>query len=286
MKAANTTYHKANKLDDAVAIAKGVDGMPKYMAGGQSLLPMMNLRLAMPDAVIDISGIPALRESRRETGPDGGKLFIGAGVTHAMIEDGKVEDPAQGYLRNVAGRIAYRSVRNKGTIGGSLVHADPAADWPAALLALGAVAVLQGDEGARDVPLAQFQIGLMETCLGETEILQGVLLPVLSTQARWSYNKFCRKVGEFAHSIGAVVIDPQLKMANAVLGAAADKPFVLPRVSERLALGLTADDAAGQAFAALVEQDIAEATVHEPSSYDFHLHKTIITRAVLEALKK
>jgi carbon-monoxide dehydrogenase medium subunit len=282
MKAANTTYHKANKLDDAVAIAKGVDGIAKYMAGGQSLLPMMNLRLAMPDAVIDISDIAALRETRR----DGGRLFIGAGVTHAMIEDGKVDDPAQGYLRHVAGGIAYRSVRNKGTIGGSLVHADPAADWPTALLALGAVAVLQGDEGTRDVPLGTFQVGLMETCLGETDILQGVLLPVLSTQARWSYNKFCRKSGEFAHSIGAVVIDPELRMANAVLGAAADKPFALVRVSERLASGLTADDALGQAFAALVEQDIADATGHERSSYDFHLHKTIITRAVMEALKK
>jgi carbon-monoxide dehydrogenase medium subunit len=282
MKAANTTYHKANKLDDAVAIAKGVDGIAKYMAGGQSLLPMMNLRLAMPDAVIDISDIAALRETRR----DGGRLFIGAGVTHAMIEDGKVDDPAQGYLRHVAGGIAYRSVRNKGTIGGSLVHADPAADWPTALLALGAVAVLQGDEGTRDVPLGTFQVGLMETCLGETDILQGVLLPVLSTQARWSYNKFCRKSGEFAHSIGAVVIDPELRMANAVLGAAADKPFALVRVSERLASGLTAEDALGQAFAALVEQDIADATGHERSSYDFHLHKTIITRAVMEALKK
>ncbi len=282
MKAASTTYHKANTLDEAVTIVKGVGGVAKYMAGGQTLLPMMNLRLAMPDAVVDISGIAALRETRHA----GGKLFIGAGVTHAMIEDGKAEDPAQGYLRHVAGGIAYRSIRNKGTIGGSLVHSDPAADWPSALLALGAVAVVQGDAGSREVALADFQVGLMETCLGETEILQGVLLPVLSTQARWSYIKFCRKAREFAQSIGAVVIDPQHKLANAVLGAAADKPFVLRRVSERLAYGLSAEEAAAQPFQALVEQDLADATAHERSSYEFHLHKTIITRAVTEALKK
>lgn len=282
MKSAPTTYYKANTLDDALALIKGSDGMPKYMAGGQSLMPMMALRLAMPDALVDISGVAALRESRREDN----KLFIGAAVTHAMIEDGKVEDCAQGYLAHVAGGIAYRSVRNKGTMGGSLAHADPAADWPTALLALDAIAVVQSSEGTRQVPLQDFQVGLMETCLGESDILMGVLLPVLSADARWSYKKFCRKVGEFAHSIAAVVIDPQLGMTNVVLGAAADKPFRLPRVSERLAAGIAADEVKSKAFETLVEQDLTEATVHAPSSYEFHLHKTILTRAVLEALKK
>lgn len=282
MKAAQTIYHKANTVDEAVAAFQRADGMPKYMAGGQSLMPMMALRLAMPDALVDISGITALRESRLEDG----KLFIGAGITHAMIEDGKVEDVAQGYLAHVAGGIAYRSVRNRGTIGGSLAHADPAADWPAALLALGTVAVVLGSDSIRKVPLEDFQVGLMETCLGDTDILQGVLVPVLSARARWSYKKFCRKVGEFAHSIGAVVIDPELGLANAVLGAAADKPFRLPRVSERLAAGMSANEAKDKAFTALLEQDLAEATTHEASSYDFHLHKTMLTRAVLEALQK
>jgi carbon-monoxide dehydrogenase medium subunit len=282
MKAAKITYLKGNTLDEAITLAKRVDGMPKYIAGGQSLMPMMNLRVAMADAVIDISGIAALREFTHVDG----KLFIGAGVTHAMIEDGKVEDPARGYLRHVAGGIAYRSVRNKGTIGGSLAHADPAGDWPTAILALDGIAVIHGAEGARQVPLADFQIGLMETCLGETDMLRGVLLPVLTKDARWGYTKFCRKVGEFAHSIGAVVIDRNLGLAHAVLGAAADKPKRLSGVSARLAAGISVDEVSGKAFEALLEQDLADATDHERSSYDFHLHKTIITRAVMEALKK
>src|SRR4051794_36348135 len=168
MKAAKTIYHKANTLDEAVTIAGGADGMPKYLAGGQSLVPMMSLRLAMPEAVIDISGIAALRETRRVDGT----LFIGAGVTHAMIEDGKVKAPAQDYLRNVAAGMACRSVRNKGPLGGSLAPADPATDWPTAILALGGVAVVQGAAGIRNVPLADFQVGLMETCLARNEILQ------------------------------------------------------------------------------------------------------------------
>lgn len=282
MKAAAITYHRADTLDDAIARVTELGAGAKFMAGGQSLMPMMNLRLAMPEAVVDISNIAALRQASELDG----QLFIGAGVTHAMIEDGKIADPARGYLQHVARGIAYRSIRNKGTVGGSLVHADPAADWSTALLALGAIAVLRECDGVRQVALAQFQTGLMETCIGETEILHGVLVPLLSTQARWGYMKFCRKVGELAHSIGAVVLDPAHGLANAVLGAAADKPFVLPRVSRRLALGMQAHEVELAAFRLLVEQDLAESAQHAPSSYDFHLHKTIITRAVREALKK
>lgn len=282
MKAAKTTYHKANTLEDAIRLATRLEGTSKYMAGGQSLMPMMNLRLAMPEAVIDISGIVALRETKAVDG----KLFIGAGVTHAMIEDGKAEDPVQGYLRNVAGSIAYRSVRNKGTIGGTLAHADPSGDWPTAILALGGIAVIYGVEGVRNVPISDFQLGLMETCLGETDILQGVLLPQLSAGARWGYTKFCHKVGEFAHSIGAVVLDPGLGLANAVLGAAGDKPVVLPAVSSQLAAGMSLNDLSGNEFETLVERDLADVTDHERSSYEFHLHKTIITRSVTQALKK
>jgi carbon-monoxide dehydrogenase medium subunit len=282
MKAAATTYHRPDTLDDALGLMTELGGLGKFLAGGQSLMPMMNLRLAMPEAVLDISGIAALREARQVDG----QLFIGAGVTHAMIEDGKIADPAQGYLRHVARGIAYRSIRNKGTVGGSLVHADPAADWSSALLALDAVAVLRGPGGARQVPLAQFQTGLMETCIDATEILHGVLVPLLSPQARWSYMKFCRKAGELAHSIGAVVIDPAHGLANAVLGVAADQPFVLPRVSQVLRHGLQVQEVAQEAFRLRVEQDLAELSHHEAGSYDFHLHKTMITRAVTEALKK
>ncbi|MDO8300082.1 xanthine dehydrogenase family protein subunit M, partial [Lacisediminimonas sp.] len=213
-------------------------------------------------------------------------LFIGAGVTHAMIEDGKVEDCAAGYLRHVAAGIAYRSVRNRGTVGGSLAHADPAADWPTALLALDARVVIHGAAGEREEPLAAFQVGLMETSLAEGELLLGVLLPQLSPGARWAYKKFCQKLGEFAHSIGAVVFDPALGLANVVVGAAGDKPVRLPQVSARLAAGLQAQDVASADFMALLEQDLAAGTALDPSSYDFQVHKTILKRAITEALTK
>ncbi len=282
MKAAATNYYKADSVDHALSLSASLGGMAKYLAGGQSLLPMMNLRLAMPEALIDISGLAALREVRLlENG-----LFIGAGVTHAMIEDGRVPEYGAGFLQHVAGGIAYRSIRNQGTVGGSLVHADPSADWSTALLALNATAVIRSDAGIRHVPLGTFQTGLMETSLEESEVLLGVLLPILSVRTRWAYRKFCYKVGELAHSLAAVVIDPEHELALAVVGAAADTPYVLPRVSASLRVGLHADAVALPSFTQLVEADLAEGTSHEPASYEFHLHKTIITRAVSEALTK
>lgn len=282
MKAAKLTYHRAQSVEQAIDLSRRFEGMGKLMAGGQSLMPMMNLRMLFADQVIDIAGIAALRESRFM----GDRLFIGAGTTHAMIEDGKVEDPARGYLQHVAAGIAYRSIRNKGTVGGSLAHADPAADWPAALRALDAVAVIAGAAGEREVALADFQTGLMETCLTESELLKGVLVPRLSERARWSYLKFCRKAGEFAHSIGAVVIDPALGMANVVLGAVGAKPVRLAKVSARLGANLAPKDVAASGFTELLRQDLAASTDVDPSSYEFHLHKTMITRAVTEALRK
>ena len=275
MKAAPLSYHRAETIEQALELAARFDGSAKLMAGGQSLMPMMNLRMSIAEHVIDISAIATLRDCRLVED----KFFLGAGVTHAMIEDARVEDPTRGFLRQVAGGIAFRSVRNRGTIGGSLAHADPAADWPAALRALDAIAVIAGPDGEREMPLAEFQRGLMETSLGAAEVLKGVLVPRLSAGARWSYRKFCRKVGEFAHSIGAVVLDPGLGLANVVVGAVGGKPVRLAKACARLAQGSAMNEQ-------LLRDDLAASTGVDPCSYEFHLHRTIVMRAVADVTKK
>jgi carbon-monoxide dehydrogenase medium subunit len=282
MKAGKLNYQQAQSREEARAQHAAASGTAKYMAGGQTLMPMMNLRLAFADQVIDVSRIADLRESRMEVG----RLLIGAAVTHAMVEDGKVEDCARGYLRHVAGGIAYRSVRNRGTMGGSLAHADPAADWPTALLALDASVVIENEAGEREMPLAQFQLGLMETALTEGELLKGILISPLSEQGRWSYLKFCHKVGEFAHSIGAVVIDPTQDRYQVVLGAVSDKPLKMEGVAQRLRGGISMAEAGSAAFMTVIEQDILSGTSLTADAYEFQVHKTIIKRAVLEALSK
>jgi carbon-monoxide dehydrogenase medium subunit len=281
VKAPAFRYHRAASLEQGLELIREFAGTGKFIAGGQSLMPMMNLRLAAPEHLVDIGDIPALRETRS----CGDRFFIGAGITHAMIEDGKVADSARGYLAQVAAGIGYRGVRNKGTIGGSLAHADPAADWPSALHALDAVAVIRGAEGEREVPLARFQRGLMDTALAEDELLAGVLLPELSPKARWAYRKFCHKVGEFAHSLCAVVHDPERALSNVVLGGIPDKPVRLPTLSGYVAEGMSAHALKGVEYAAALREDLVGAAGLDPDTYEYQLHQTIVTRSLAEALK-
>ena len=123
MKAVNFEY--ARPVDVSAAIALAEKAGAKLLAGGQSLGPMLNLRLVQPDLLVDITAIPELKRFEQK----GDALFIGSCITHADIEDGRVPDVTGGAMRAVAAGIAYRAVRNRGTIGGSLVHADPSADW-------------------------------------------------------------------------------------------------------------------------------------------------------------
>jgi CO/xanthine dehydrogenase FAD-binding subunit len=178
---------------------------------------MLNLRLAQPDSLVDLSGIASLVRASDL----GSAVFIGAGVTHAAIEDGKVPDPTHGLLRRVASRIAYRAVRNRGTIGGSLAHADPAADWVNTMLLVDATYLIDGPASSREVASGDFMQAAFTTALGESDVLIGVRIAKYSPTARFGYFKFCRKVGEFAEAIGAVAIDPARGVRRAIIGALA-----------------------------------------------------------------
>jgi carbon-monoxide dehydrogenase medium subunit len=130
-------------------------------------------------------------------------------------------------LPAVATRTAYRAVRNRGTIGGSLCHADPAADWVSALSALGAQCQIAGPEGLRFMPVEQFVMGAFETALGPGELLVAIRIPRVSAGGRWGYNKLCRRTGEFAMSIAAVLHDPAKGRYRMVIGATGGRPIVV-----------------------------------------------------------
>src|SRR6185503_21358955 len=136
--------------------------------------------------------------------------------THAAIEDGRVSDPTGGFLARVARGIAYRAVRTRGTIGGSLAHADPAADWLSCLAALGAQVQIAGSGGNRRMALAGFVRGALETELAERELLTAVRIPRFSREARFGFHKICRKTGEFADAIGVAVHDPARQLTRLV----------------------------------------------------------------------
>jgi len=227
----------------------------KAAAGTQSLGPMLNLRLVQPTLLVDLRFIPELKAVSENSE----HVSLGACVTHAQIEDGKVPDPTGGFLREVASNIAYRAVRNRGTVGGSLVHADPAADWPSALTLLGATAVIAGPKGRRELPLERFLKGIFETDLSDEELLLCVRIPKRSKAARYGYWKFCRKVGEFPQAIGAALRDPERNETRTVVGATDGAPRLFLQLDPDLS-GIGKDAYARQLHKVALKRAVAKVT--------------------------
>ncbi len=223
MKPVNFDYARPKDVEASLSLLAREGVSAKVVAGSQSLGPMLNMRLVQPDLLVDVTGIEELRQVQEDA--DG--VVIGACITHSDMEDRRVPDVTGGALPSVAHGIAYRAVRNRGTIGGSLTHADPSADWITILAALGASVTLRGPKGARTVPVEDYMLGALEADLRPGELLVSVKAPRLSRSARWGYYKICRKTGEFAHAIGAFVTDPDRDVCRAVIGATESRPIVI-----------------------------------------------------------
>ena len=273
MKPVNFTYHRATDLDNALErLGAGGDGA-KLIVGGQSLGPMLNLRLTRPRELIDISSVEALRgiESARES------VIAGAAVTHAEIEDRPASDPIEHAMREVAAGIAYRAVRNRGTIGGSIAHADPAADWISFLLCADARVRIRGTAGARGVPMQNFIRAAYTTALAPDEIVTHIEIPRATGRARFGFYKLCRKTGELAEAIGAVLVDPERRYGRVVAGAVGSKPVVLPDATRSLAATAAPPD-----FEAL-RAEVAAGT-HEHDPVKLHIAAVAVHRAIDRAL--
>lgn len=227
MKAAAFDYLRPRDVGEALNALRAADAKP--IAGGQSLGPMLNLRLARPTLLVDVSRIAALRQITDE----GDAWRIGASVTHAELEDRPLAGCAP--LAGVARVVAYRAVRNRGTVGGSLAHADPAADWPLVLGALDATVRVLGPRGARDVKADAFMTAAFTTQLADDEIVESIRVPKLGANARWGYYKFCRKTGEFPEAAAALLLDPQRRVARLFAGALDRPPQPLDAVARALA---------------------------------------------------
>jgi carbon-monoxide dehydrogenase medium subunit len=269
MKSAPFDYAVASDVTQTTIDLQKMPGAVKLVAGNQSLGPMLNLRLVRTRALLDVSHLLALRQVQE--GED--SVFIGAATTHAEIEDGEVPDPTPGWMRAAATNIAHRAVRNKGTIGGSLVHADPAADWVVVLTGLDASVRIEGVDGPRDMPVADFITGPYTTALGDDELVIGVTIPKPSADACWGYWKFTRQVGEFAKASATVLVEPTRGIYRCVLGALGRQPFVLDD-PQALIDGHTSPSAA-----------IAQAFPSRPRA-DLALHVAALIRALAIAREK
>jgi carbon-monoxide dehydrogenase medium subunit len=278
MKPAPFKYVQPKTIHEAISLLSQHDGFAKVLAGGQTLGPMMSLRLVQPDLVVDISRVGELKNVSSIQG----SIRLGAGVTHAQIEDGRVPDVANGLLSHIAGGIAYRAIRNRGTLGGSLAHADPAAEWPSVVTALNGEIRLRGPNGSRrDVTADEFMVAPLTTLLAKDELIESILIRNLSRSARTSFRKFCRKEGEFAHALSVVVVDREQGRFRAVLGGASAKPLLMATVGNALARTKSAND---DSLREAIRADIDSAGIGE-DEYDRHLYATIMLRTAKECVQ-
>src|SRR5215472_36770 len=253
MKAAAFDYAAPKTLAEASALLGSNGAATAALAGGQSLLPMLNLRLALPDLVVDLG----------------------------RIEDGKLPETFGGLMQKVASNISYRAVRNHGTIGGSVALADPASDWSGCLMALGAQVRIAGRKGTRSQPIGEFVLGQYSTSLAADEIIVGFDVPRPDAALRWGSFKVVRKSGAFANSIAFAVSHGRGGPAVVVLAAAADRPCLLPAVAERIEAGEKSEDVLRGA----ITQDVAK-HVANGDPYLLRLHTSTVLRAVREVQAK
>ena len=275
MKAPAVDYVKPRSLIEAIDRLAQANGDARVIAGGQSLVAMMNLRLASPGLLIDIARLPELAISSE----DGETVTLGACVTHAAIEDGRVPDPSRGLMPRAAASLAYRAIRNRGTIGGSLALSDPAAEWPAILTALDAEVTVTGPNGPRSLKCAGFSTGIFETQLAPHEIIEAVSIPKLSAHARWGYVKLCRKAGEFANALAVAIADGSRGHCHVVLGAVNGAPLVLDNTSQLISNGEHRD--LREAIAA----DLDRAEDRHFDEFQRNLHSVAAMRAVQQVLQ-
>jgi aerobic carbon-monoxide dehydrogenase medium subunit len=240
----------------------------KLLAGGHSLLPMMKLRLAMPEVLIDIGQVPELAG----IAVDGDELVIGATTRHADLAGSALVREGAPLLAHAAGLVGDPQIRHRGTIGGSLAHGDPAADLPMALVALGGRVELRGPSGTRSVGADDFFAGYFETALGEDELLTAVRVP-RRPGLPWGYQKFTRRANDWA-IVGAAATGGRIALAN--MGPV---PVRALAAEQALAGGASPAEAAGLA----AEGTSPGEDIHADRAYRQHLAR-VLTRRALEHL--
>jgi aerobic carbon-monoxide dehydrogenase medium subunit len=265
-------YVRAGSAEEAVSLIGQHGDEAKFLAGGHSLLPLMKLRLAQPSVLVDIGRITDLSYIR-----DGGDhVAIGALTRHRDIETSDLLHQHAPLLAHAASHVGDPQVRHRGTIGGSIAHADPASDLPATTLALGATYVAQGPNGTREIEAGNFYQGFLTSSLAPDEMLTEIRIPKMQ-DAGWSFQKFNRRAQDWA--IVGVAAWRRNGDSGVALVNMGSTPILATSVSTALAGGASIADAAEQAGAEADPQADLNASVE----YRQHLAKVLVRRALTEA---
>ena len=267
-------YVRAGSAEEAISLVGQYGDDAKLLAGGHSLLPLMKLRLAQPSVLIDIGRITDLSYIRDA----GDHIAIGALTRHMDVEKSAVLAEHVPLLAAAAGHVGDNQVRHRGTIGGSIAHADPASDLPATTLALGATYIAQGPGGTREIPANTFYKGFLESDLAADEILTEIRVPKLGN-AGWNFQKFNRRAQDWA--IVGVAAWRNGTQAGIGLVNMGSTPILATQVATAIANGASIDDAAQLAAADAEPQADLNASIE----YRTHLAQTLVRRALTASTK-
>ena len=280
MKPAAFEYHAPATLDALLALLArhGEDG--KILAGGQSLVPVMNFRLARPAQLFDLNGIAELDFLREEKG----KLRIGALTRHAAFHRPVVKGPTGTLLAEVVRHIAHYPIRQRGTFAGSVAHADPASEWCLVTVTLDAEIVARSAAGERVIKGAEYFLGTFATALKPNEVITEIRLPVLDSSWRTGFCEFSRRAGDFALAMAAVALQIQngkVAQARVGIGGVEDRPFRCAAAESALIQGKTLAEAAAVVSHAVKPM----ADIHADAPYRKDLVRAMTRRALEQAMR-
>jgi aerobic carbon-monoxide dehydrogenase medium subunit len=287
VKPAAFEYHAPDSVEGAVGLLAELGDGAKVIAGGQSLVPVLAMRLAVFDHLIDIRRIGALRgiEDR------GDCVWIGAGTTEAEIGRSELIAGRVPLLSRATPLIGHFQIRNRGTIGGSLAHADAAAEYPAVALALDATVEALSPRGQREIPAAEFFTGIWTTALEPDELLTGVTFPAARRGAGFAIEEFARRPGDFAlaGAAAAVRLDPGGRVSASGIGLFGIGPTVLRAAAAETAVaGIAASDIdpAEVGRAAVADLEAVPSDLHGSASYRKKVGAAMVARAWEQAVKE
>jgi CO/xanthine dehydrogenase FAD-binding subunit len=282
MKPVAFDYVVPDSLEAAVAALAAANGDGKAMAGGQSLMPLLNFRMTRPAVVVDLMRIPGLSfiEQRGDT------VAIGALTRHAELEFSDVVAKRLPVMAAAMPHVAHLAIRNRGTIGGSLSHADPAAELPMLAVFYGATIRVQGASGCRDIPAEAFFVSALSNCLEPDEIVFEIVFPVLASHTGWAFKEVARRFGDFALACIAVsleVRDGRIADARVAVMGVADTPRRLHEAEQALR-GAKGGAETVARFGNVVRSCVSpEGDIHVSADYRKHLIGALAESALMTA---
>ena len=285
MKPADFQYHRPRNIEEVLALLQEFSDEGKILAGGQSLMPLMNFRLAQPDHLIDINFIDGLDYVRSEKG----MIKIGCLARQSRLLDSPIVREHCPLLAEALTYVGYEQIRNRGTLCGSLAHADPAAELPAVLLALDGFVTVGNLTTKRDVAARDFFKSYLTTSLSSEEIVLEALIPETPPGAGWSFTEFARRFGDFAIvGVAVLLVREQEKITDAriALTGVGDKPWREPRVEQMLVGQKASTDLFAKIGVEIATRINPGSDIHASESYRRSLARVLTRRALTDAWRK